>query len=248
MNIVSWNCSGAFRKKYEIFSPEKFDVLVIQECENLNRVREKTFLKWLENWNYLWVGERSGIGVFSKKSIKLNQLDWSGSYTIKGISNGSPALNWKSDQLQCFLPFRIENKYTFLGVWTKRNSSHFSYIGQFWKYLQIHKQDLTDDNMLILGDFNSNSMWDKKDRWWNHSDVVRELNQININSLYHHQFGEEQGQETQFTFRHRSSKNTYHIDYVFLSINLLKQENTLTIGTERDWANLSDHLPLFFSI
>ena len=120
-------------------------------------------------------------------------------------------------------------------------------MGQFWKYLQIHKNDLTKGKQLILGDFNSNAIWDKRDRWWNHSDVVNELGQHGLRSLYHQRFLEEQGKESKPTFfLHRNEEKPYHIDYVFVSEEYI--DSNITIGKKEKWLPQSDHLPIEIEI
>jgi endonuclease/exonuclease/phosphatase family metal-dependent hydrolase len=121
-------------------------------------------------------------------------------------------------------------------------------MGQFWKYLQIHREQLAHSNTIIAGDFNSNAIWDKQDRWWSHSDTINELSAINIESLYHHSTGEQQGKEAQPTFYlHRQDAKPYHIDYVFMSTKLLLS-STIELGKANDWLSVSDHMPICATI
>lgn len=121
-------------------------------------------------------------------------------------------------------------------------------MGQFWKYLQIHRENLAQENTLILGDFNSNAIWDKEDRWWNHTDTVNELSELGIESLYHYQSKDSKGEEKSPTFfLHRKENKPYHIDYAFLSNNLLSCSQ-ITIGKREDWIPISDHMPLSVTI
>lgn len=101
---------------------------------------------------------------------------------------------------------------------------------------------------MLCGDLNSNACWDVWDRWWNHSDVVKELQQVGIESLYHQQTGEQQGKESQPTFyMYRKESRTYHIDYAFLSKDLISSAE-LSIGKSEDWLEFSDHMPVIFTI
>lgn len=231
MKIVTWNCAGAFRKKFRQLERYNADILVIQECEDPSKIGGE-FQDWAQN--HLWIGQNKnkGIGVFAQEGISLKKLDWD--------DNG----------LQLFLPCLINNKIRLIAVWTKQaNSPNFRYIGQFWKYLQLHGKSLAGDCSIICGDFNSNVCWDEWDRWWNHSDVVRQLDDMNIQSQYHNSTKEAQGSETNPTFfMHRKIDKPYHIDYAFSSNELLPNNPDIEIGQPEFWLEFSDHMPLIFTV
>ena len=110
--------------------------------------------------------------------------------------------------------------------------------------MQLHKEKMAIGEFLLCGDLNSNKCWDEWDRWWNHTDVVRELNEIGIRSIYHNEYNEGQGSETRPTlFHQRNESKPYHVDYMFASTGLYT-ECTLTVGDMTDWLHLSDHMPL----
>jgi len=179
MKITTWNCNGALRKKVEVAESLMSDVLVVQECEDPEQ-SIASYKKWASN--YIWDGENKnkGIGIFAKSGVKIKRLNWDGSYSLKtSLTRHNSKLTWHTKELRQFIPFTINDQYTCLAVWTKGpNDEVFGYMGQFWKLLQIHKHELSADNVIILGDFNSNKKWDKPDRWWSHSDVIDELETI----------------------------------------------------------------------
>ena len=243
MKLVSWNCNGALRKKIECADALSADVLIVQECEDPERSTQ-AYREWAGD--YIWHGldKNKGIGVFARNGTKVESLKWLGEYSVGGKPSKSAA-TWKTDELNLFLPFTVNNEYIVLAVWTKKSDGGvFDYIGQVWKYLQIHRDQLKGDKTIIAGDFNSNVIWDRKDRWWNHSDVVRELGEIGIVSLYHEQTKEPQGKESRPTLYFRKSLNRpYHIDYIFLSKDLLPRSN-IDIGEHNKWLAVSDHMPV----
>lgn len=230
MRIVTWNCNGAFRKKYEALEEFDADILVVQECED-PALSTKTYSTWAGD--YLWRGgsKNKGIGVFPRKGLSVVKLDW------------------PDDDLQEFLPCRVNDSFNLLAVWTMQaNSPTFQYIGQFWKYLQLNRDRIAGPNTVICGDFNSNVFWDKWDRWWNHSDVVKELRELDIHSIYHETMGEAQGEEkTPTFFLHRKTDRPYHIDYAFVSKSIMNGGG-LEVGRPDRWIKISDHMPLMFNV
>jgi len=208
MKIISWNCNGALRKKTQYLEDFEADVHVIQECENPAQ-STKEYQKWAGD--YLWTGQskNKGIGIFVRNGHSLQALSLNGEFKLSNFGRNGMPVTWKTSDLETFLPCKIDNRYTLLGIWTKRNNSpNFGYIGQLWKYLQIHKPDLSGNDTILCGDLNSNVFWDETDRWWNHSDVVAELEEMNIYSLYHHYYNEAQGSETRKTlYMYRNPEN-----------------------------------------
>ncbi|MFT7197863.1 MAG: endonuclease/exonuclease/phosphatase family metal-dependent hydrolase [Marinoscillum sp.] len=230
MRIFSWNCNGALRKKFHQIEPFDADIVIIQECEDPNQSKDEEYKKWANN--HLWIGDNKnkGLSVFAKSTIQLDSLKWSNLY------RGHP--------VKYFLPCLIDKKIQLLAVWAHQNKSPtFGYIGQIWKYLQINKNHFKD--IIIAGDFNSNAILDKWDRWWNHTDVTKELAQASVKSAYHELKGEEQGKESNATFfLQRNLTKSYHIDYIYLNTRLLTPKATLNIGEQSKWIEISDHLPL----
>ena len=75
MRIVSWNCSGALRKKLGILLALEADIYIIQECEDPACATDTAYKHWATG--SLWVGgnKNKGLGVFSSH-LRLALLDW----------------------------------------------------------------------------------------------------------------------------------------------------------------------------
>ncbi|MDA3507109.1 endonuclease/exonuclease/phosphatase family protein [Acinetobacter junii] len=208
MKILTWNCNGAFRKKIELLKEIDADIYIIQECESEEK-SQRTYDSWLPN--RIWKGhnKNKGLGVFAKEQFKLEQL------------------YWEDSNLELFLPLKINDDFQLLAVWTKyANSPTFQYIGQLWKYLQLHNTAIATKATIICGDLNSNAQWDVWDRWWNHSDVVNQLKTMNIHSLYHELTNEEQGKEKNSTFFMNRNQEKIIISIIYLVILVYSLEET----------------------
>jgi exonuclease III len=230
LKILTWNCNGAFRKKYKSVQQFNSDILVIQECEDPGITADTEFKRWASN--FLWTGDNKnrGLGIFAKHDIQIKKL------------------TWKTTGEKHFIPCRINDDFNLLATWCHgANLPAFAYIGQLWKYLQLNKSRLKKS--VIAGDFNSNVIWDKKSRWWNHSDCVRELTELGIESMYHHHFQEAAGLESQPTFYlQRNISKSYHIDYIFASKDFHNKIINFEIGIAGKWLVNSDHMPVVLTI
>ena len=147
------------------------------------------------------------------------------------------------------LPFRVTGHghiFTLLAIWAMNNKENHKarYIGQIWLAINYYS-NLLNTSTILVGDFNSNKIWDYKDRVGNHTAVVDWLAHKNIFSIYHKHLNQEQGKEKQPTFfLHRNKNKPYHIDYCFASTDIIDRVQNVEIGTYENWIKLSDHLPL----
>jgi hypothetical protein len=75
MKIITWNCNMAFRKKAEFILALEPDILVIPECENLDKLKFNPTVK-LPN-DSLWFGENAnkGLGIFAYGNYKFHLIE-----------------------------------------------------------------------------------------------------------------------------------------------------------------------------
>lgn len=232
MRLITWNCQGAFRKKVDFILELKPDILVVQECEHPDKLKfnEKTpkpqDIYWYSD------GGKKGLGLFSYSDFKFELL---------------PEFN---PEFRYILPFRLKGNgktFTFFAIWAMNNKENYEarYIGQIWLAINYYQDLLSNNTTILIGDFNSNKIWDYKDRVGNHSDVVNKLAEQKIHSVYHYHFNTEQGKEKHSTlFMYRKKEKPYHIDYCFVSEDLLDKLKEVEIGTYEKWTVHSDHSPL----
>src|SRR5690348_16260858 len=75
MRIITWNCNMAFRKKANQVLAYKPGLLVIPECENIERLQFTNARH--KPKDALWFGENpnKGLGIFSYSNFKFQLLD-----------------------------------------------------------------------------------------------------------------------------------------------------------------------------
>ncbi|HEY2727282.1 MAG TPA: hypothetical protein VGI61_08925, partial [Parafilimonas sp.] len=75
MKIITWNCNMAFRKKAGLILQYKPDILVIPECEHIDKIKFENDAYKLKN--ALWFGQNQnkGLAVFSFNNLQIKTLD-----------------------------------------------------------------------------------------------------------------------------------------------------------------------------
>ncbi|MNF90417.1 Endonuclease/Exonuclease/phosphatase family protein [compost metagenome] len=224
----------AFRKKAEFILTEQPDILIVPECENQERLLFGSNAK--QPVEIFWYGDNphKGIGVFSYSDFKIKLLD---------IHNSD---------FKYVLPLSVYNDkitLTIFAIWAQKPENHDNYTEQVWNAVHFYNDLLDDENIILAGDFNSNSIWDKPRRESNHSNLVDFLKNKNILSTYHYFHNQIQGQEKDKTlFMQRKFDRPYHIDYCFASSNLIKKLKNVEIGAYEKWTKHSDHKPLSITL
>ncbi|HWR32915.1 MAG TPA: endonuclease/exonuclease/phosphatase family protein [Chitinophagaceae bacterium] len=231
MKIITWNCNMAFRKKAEFILKYKPDIAIIPECEHPDKLKFKPGA--ILPTDIFWQGTNlnKGLGVFSYSYYKFQLPDV-----------------YNSD-FRTILPLLVTGgkvDLVLFAVWANNpEDPSYQYIGQVWKAINFYTQLLRRKKIIIAGDFNSNTIWDKPRREGNHSTVVEFLERKKIYSTYHKFFNQTQGKEehnTLFMYRHKNKP--YHVDYCFASADLISKLSNVEIGNHIDWCKHSDHTPL----
>ena len=207
------------------------DILIVQECEHPDKL---VFNSSVQHPNdFLWFGDNKhkGLGIFSYSKYKF-QIHEQYNLALKIIA-----------------PISVSGgdvDFILFGIWANNHDDpDGQYVEQIWKAIHHYDQLLNEKRVILIGDFNSNKIWDKKNRIGNHSEVVEKLAQKGIKSIYHEFFKQAQGTEAHPTFfLQRNRAKPYHIDYCFASMDLYQKIKKAEIGNYEDWINHSDHLPL----
>jgi exonuclease III len=231
MRIITWNCNMCFRKKAELVLKYEPDILVIPECEEPGKLQFPSALPAPRD--VLWFGsnQHKGLGIFSYGNCRL-----------KLKRNHQP-------RYRTIVPILVskgEIQFTLYAIWAHNpDDPEGRYITQVWKAIHYYKRHIHKNQTLLIGDFNSNTIWDRPRRKGNHSDVVAHLQRRGIHSTYHHHFKQLQGSEqhpTLYMYRHKDKP--YHIDYCFASEDLLQKLQSVEIGEYAFWKQYSDHVPV----
>ena len=224
MRLATWNCCrGPYLKKAALLSALSPDIAVIQECAKPE----------VESDQCLWFGDnpRQGIAVVTAGDYRLRRLP---------IADEVP---------NYVFPIEVTGPTSFslFAVWSK-GGQRYPYVEAVVQAAELYRALIESGPTVLLGDFNSNVIWDWK-RPRNHSALVSMLAQLGLVSAYHHFFGEAQGQETRSTYYfHWKEHRPYHIDYCFVPESWAARLHSVEVGSYEDWKQHSDHRPLIVEV
>lgn len=222
MRIVTWNCSMAFHKKRHLLDALLPDVAVLQEVSK----------KDIEGGEYpfaAWVGSNphKGLGVIGFRPA---------SYRVTEPSD--PALPWH-------IPFSIDG-LNVVALWAHQLTRDLRYVRVTHEIADRHAGFLGSDRGLIIGDFNSNTIWDSHHPGRNHSMLVDKLGGLGLDSVFHRQERIAHGGEQVKTYFHQWNPQAgHHIDYAFLSSSV---DAKVAVGEPEAWLPHSDHMPLILDV
>ncbi|WP_125722790.1 exonuclease/endonuclease/phosphatase family protein [Flavobacterium ustbae] len=231
MKLIAWNCNMAFRKKASFIQAFNPDIAVISECESPEKLKFTSNTKLPSD--ILWYGTNAnkGLGIFSY-----------GDYRFKLMDCHNP-------DFKNILPIAVTGgkiDFTLFAIWANNpGDKDGAYVTQVWKAINFYENLIKETKTILIGDFNSNTIWDKPRREGNHTTVVNKLGEKNIISTYHRYFNQIQGKEehpTWYLYRHENKP--YHLDYCFASNDFIETLENVEIGSYHDWTMYSDHKPL----
>jgi exonuclease III len=221
----------AFRKKAGHILAYKPDILIVPECEHPAKLKFNDGIP--KPTDVLWFGanQNKGLGIFSYSHFRFKLI------------------KTHNAELKMIIPIAVTGKnykFTLFAVWANNPADpDGQYVEQVWKALQHYDKQLSKKNTILIGDFNSNTIWDRKYRTGNHSHVVTRLSEKGITSSYHLHHKQIQGSEehpTLYLYRHKDKP--YHLDYCFVSTDLADKILSVEIGDFDFWTKYSDHVPV----
>ena len=224
----------AFRKKADVILTYNPDILIVPECEHPDKLKLNTGIP--QPTDVLWCGtnQHKGLGIFSYSNYRFKLLDM------------------HNPELKMIIPIAVtggQYDFTLYAIWANNpGDPDGQYVEQIWKAIHHYNNHLTGKPSILAGDFNSNTIWDRKHRAGNHSNVVKFLAEKEIYSAYHVHHQQEQGKEknpTYYLYRHLDKP--YHLDYCFISADLAGKLQSVEIGDYDYWIRYSDHVPVIIT-
>lgn len=186
MRIISWNCAMGFAKKRHLVQALNPDIAILPETSQRDIEETEAPFK-------AWVGSNPHKGL-----------------GIVGYTNRSYTLHEAGTLLPWHIPFSVDG-LNVIGLWSHIRDKDLKYVRVTHDVIDRHASFLSSAPSLVIGDFNSNTVWDREHPGRSHSMLVKKLEALGLHSVYHESQGLLHGEEvikTYFTRRKFTSAIT----------------------------------------
>jgi exonuclease III len=256
MKIVSWNCHyGLGGDKSKIIKKFDADILIILEC------REKDMeISGYDKDHYDWYGDHKEA---TDNSGKINEekdlgigIFWKEGITVIRSPKWNESLR-KNNDFRYLVPYLVEGKFDsfmLIAVWTKNKTDmddQLAYIQKAHAAIDHYKSiNLLTDRIVLIGDFNSNKIWDNcYQKNQNHTTFVEKLEREGIIDC-----SKINGENNNATYSYYTKNGEKQVvdDYCFISEKMAKQLKPSVLCSEEWMTNEngikhwhgSDHCPI----
>ena len=233
--IVVWNVAKRSAAKLHRLESLGADVAVVPECARDDEM--------IQNGTMAWVGSPEST------SCGLAVLGFNG-HSVRLVDEGDPQTTWAAA-----VAVSGPTSFRLLAVWSDTNRKRCQQregtddpMGPLRLALRNRGPFLRSGPVVVAGDFNHNSVWDKPLRSWNHSYAVADLASLGLVSAYHADRGCEHGSEPEPTFyTSRQRAKAHHLDFCFVPSTA--DIASVEVGRWEDWCQKgmldgSDHAPM----
>ena len=110
--------------------------------------------------------------LFSKDLQEPNDILWFGKNKNKGLAVFSfnnfriAELDDHNQNLKMIIPISVTSKkfdFTLFAIWANNpDDKDGQYVEQIWKAIHHYEALIKNTNTILIGDFNSNTIWDRK--------------------------------------------------------------------------------------
>lgn len=225
MRIAVWNTQQASAKRWDPLLSLRPDLAILPESTRHHARLGPSLLEPEVAWQ--WVGDNDAKGLaLAGFGHPLNPIDPKGDPGKLSVAATAPSLD-----------------LTVLGIWS-RPKPQYPYSTEIVDSLKAYDHIIQNHRTIIAGDFNLTGDGSEVEGFLG---IVTHLKSRGFTSAYHHHFTEPFGVETRPTFfQGRKSDEPYHIDYLFVSDDLLPALSSVEVGGYDAWvgAGHSDHVPL----
>jgi len=220
LRLATWNCHhGELRTRAALLDGLRPDIVALQECSAPVPAGRDVA------WEGFSPGKGVGVRVGAGSEVAL----------VSDATAGG-----RSARL-----FQLSGAVTLqlLVFWAHREPT---YVRGVAAALDAYATAIRSAPTVLLGDFNSNKVWDGDEPDISHSTIVLRLrDEFGLVSAYHAFHGEAQGAESQPTIFWRwDPATTYHVDYCFVTQSWAEHIRAVTVGGCDGADGESDHMPV----